>query len=166
MLQSDLILEGQAPVASMNSELVPIIIATVGTDFNDKNNTEKAANHIANIIATKELGGFTTDTLPRALHGRNVELTNFTTKVLGNIGVHHFLLFYSDFLILNDMSDPKWHSLLRQLLIKYVTLLTNPEGTSPSAPSLKRKKCLERDKSSEEACAATASAAGGGSNGD
>jgi hypothetical protein len=117
MLQSDPILEGQAPVASdanlfdilkgnrmmtvINSELVPIMIATEGTDFNDKNNTEKAANHIANIIATKELGGFTTDTLPRALRGRKVKLTNFTTKVLGNIGVHHFLLFYSDFLILN-----------------------------------------------------------------
>ena len=122
MLQSDQILEGQAPVASdanlfdilkgnrmmtvINSELVLIMIATEGTDFYDKNNTEKAANDIANIIATKELGGFTTDTLPRALHGRKVELTNFTTKVLGNIGVHHFLLFYSDFLVLNDMSDP------------------------------------------------------------
>jgi hypothetical protein len=87
------------------------------------------------------------------------------TKVLGNIGVHHFLLFYSDFLILNDMSDPEWHSLLRQLLIEYVTLLTNPEGTSPSAPSLKRQECLEHDISSEEACAATASAAGGGGGG-
>ena len=37
---------------------------------------------------------------------------------------------------LNDMSDPEWHSLLRQLLIEYVTLLANPEGTTPSAPSL------------------------------
>ncbi len=122
MLHSDLILEGQVPVASdanlfdilkgnrmmtvINSELVPIMIATEGMDFYDKKNTEKAANHIENIIATKELGGFTTDTLPRVLCGRKVELTNFTTKVLGNIGVHHFLLFYSDFLILNDMSDP------------------------------------------------------------
>ncbi len=65
------------------------------------------------------------------------------------------------------MSDPEWHSLLRQLLIEYVTLLTNlnPEGTSPSAPSLKRQECLERDKASEEACAATAFAAGGGGGG-
>ena len=98
-MQSDPILEGPAPVASdanpfdilkgnrmmtvINSELVLIMIATEGTDFYDKNNTEKADNHIANIIATKELGGFTTDTLPRALRGRKVELTNFTTKVLG-----------------------------------------------------------------------------------
>ena len=88
MLQSDLILGGPAPVTSdanlfdtlkgnrmmmvINSELVPIMIATEGTDFYDKKNTEKAANHIANIIATKELGGFTTDTLPRVLRGRKV----------------------------------------------------------------------------------------------
>ena len=66
---------------------------------------------------------------------------------------------------LNDMSDPEWHSLLRQLLIEYVTLLTNPEGTSPSAPSLKRQECLERDKSSEEASAAASAAGGGGGGG-
>jgi hypothetical protein len=115
MLQSDPVTESLAPVTrdanlfdilkenrimtDINSELVPIMIATEGTDFYDKNNTEKADNHIANIIATKELGGFTTDALPRALRGRKVELTNITTKVLGNIGVHHFLLFCSDFLI-------------------------------------------------------------------
>jgi hypothetical protein len=43
---------------------------------------------------------------------------------------------------LNNMSDHAWHTLLRQLLIKYVTLLTNPEGTAPSAPSLKRQEFL------------------------
>ncbi len=114
MLQSDPVAESQAPVASdanlfdimegnrmmtvINSELVPIMIATERTDFYDKSNTEKAADHIANIITTRELGGFTTDTLSRALRGRKVELTNFTTKVLGNIAVHHFLLFCYEFL--------------------------------------------------------------------
>ena len=66
---------------------------------------------------------------------------------------------------LNNMSDPKWHSLLRQLLIEYVTLPANPEGTTQSAPSLRRQECLERDKASEEASAATATAAGGGAGG-
>ncbi len=66
----------------------------------------------------------------------------------------------------SSIGYPEWHSLLRQLLIEYVTLLTNPEGTSPSAPSLKRQECLERDKASEEARAATATAAGGGGGGD
>ena len=115
MLQADPVPECPAPVASdvnifnvmtgnrvmkiINSELVPIMIATEGTDFYDKNNVEKASNYIQGIIATKELGGFTMDTLPRALHGRKVELTNFTTKVLANIGMHHLLHFCSDFLI-------------------------------------------------------------------
>ena len=78
MLQSDLILEGQAPVASdanlfdilkgnrmmtvINSELVLIMIACEGPDFYDKNNTETAAEHITNIIASKKLRGYTTDT--------------------------------------------------------------------------------------------------------
>ena len=107
MLQSDPILEGPAPVASdanlfdilkgnrmmtvMNSELVLIMIVTEGTDFYDKNtgNTEKAANHIANIIATKELGGFTTDTLPRALQGRKVD--KFHDESLGKYRCAPFL---------------------------------------------------------------------------
>ena len=41
----------------INSELVPIMIATEGTDFYDKNNVEKASDYIQGIIATKELGG-------------------------------------------------------------------------------------------------------------
>ncbi len=51
----------------INADLVPIMIATEGNDFFDRNHTEKAANHIANIIASHEIGRFTTDTLPRAL---------------------------------------------------------------------------------------------------
>ena len=51
-----------------------------------------AAEHITNIIASKELGGYTTDKLPTALRGIKVELTEFTSKVLGNIGVYHFML--------------------------------------------------------------------------
>jgi hypothetical protein len=110
MLQDDPIPESPVPVAVMpndifnllkgnhvmkviNAELVPIMIATEGMDFYDKNHTEKAADHIANIIAVKELGGFTTETLPRALRGRKVEMTAFTTKVLANICEYHFLHF-------------------------------------------------------------------------
>ena len=107
MLQSDLILEGPAPVTSdanlfdtlkgnrmmtgINSELVPIMIAGEGLDFYDKNNTEKAAKHITNIIASKELGGYTTDTLPTALCGKKADLTEFTMKVMANIGEYHLL---------------------------------------------------------------------------
>ncbi len=84
MLQADPVPESHVPVAVMpsdanrfnrfnhlkgnhvmkviNAELVPIMIATEGTDFYDKNHTEKAADHITNIIAAKELGGFTRQT--------------------------------------------------------------------------------------------------------
>ncbi len=51
------LLKGNVIMKSINAELVPIMIATEGTDFYDKNHTEKAADHIANIIAAKELGG-------------------------------------------------------------------------------------------------------------
>ncbi len=75
-------LKGNYVVRTINAELVLIIIATEGNDFFDRNHTEKAADHIANIIASHELGGFPTDTLPSALCGRKVKMTNFTTKVL------------------------------------------------------------------------------------
>ncbi len=74
MLQADPVPESPVPVAVMpsdanlfnhlkgnqvmkviNAEWVPIMIATEGTDFYDKNNTDKAADYIANIIAAKEL---------------------------------------------------------------------------------------------------------------
>ncbi len=85
------LLKGNVLMKSINVELVPPMIAKEGTDFYDKNHTENAADHIANIIAAKKLGGFTSDTLPRALRGRKVEMTFFTTKVLANICAYHFL---------------------------------------------------------------------------
>ena len=51
------LLQGNRVMKAINAELVPIMIATEGTDFYDKNNTEKAADHIANIIEAEELGG-------------------------------------------------------------------------------------------------------------
>ncbi len=85
------ILKGNRIMTAINSELVPIMIAGEGPDFYDKNNTETAAEHITKIIASKELGGYTTDTLPPALRGRKVDLTNFTMKVMANIGGYHWL---------------------------------------------------------------------------
>ena len=54
-----------------------------------------------------------------------------------------------------------WHLLLRALLIKYVTLLTNPEGPAPSAPLLTRQEVIERDAARQAARAAAAAAARG-----
>jgi hypothetical protein len=83
------LLKGNNIKKIINADLVPIMIATEGPDFFDKNKVEKAADHIANIIAEKELGGFTTETLPGVLRGRKVEMTAFTTKVLANISAYH-----------------------------------------------------------------------------
>ncbi len=68
------------------------------------------------------------------------------------------------------MSDAMWHSLLQQVLFQYVTLLTNPEGPAPSAPTLTRKEIIERVTARKEACpaaisAAAAAAADGSDNG-
>jgi hypothetical protein len=71
---------------------------------------------------------------------------------------------------LEIMTDVTWHSLLQHVLIQYVTLLTNPEGPAPSAPTLTRKEIIERDSSRKEAraaaiAAAAAAAADGGDDG-
>jgi hypothetical protein len=60
---------------------------------------------------------------------------------------------------LESMSDPVRHTLLWNLLIEYVTLLTNSEGPAPSAPALTRREILERDTARKEARAAAAAAA-------
>jgi hypothetical protein len=73
---------------------------------------------------------------------------------------------------LEKMFDPSWHTLLRNLLVQYVTLLTNPEGPAQSAPTLTRKEILELDITRKEASAAStataaaANAGGGGGGGD
>ncbi len=74
---------------------------------------------------------------------------------------------------LESMSDATWHSLLQDVLVRYVTLLTNPEGPAPSAPTLTMKEIIERDTARKEAraaavtaAAATADGGGGDADGD
>ena len=78
------------------------------------------------------------------------------------------------------MPDATWHSLLQDVLVQYVTLLTNPEGPAPSAPMLTKQEIIQHDNARTEARAASAAAAaaaaesggdsggggGGGGNGD
>ncbi len=52
-----------------------------------------------------------------------------------------------------------WHTLLRDVLVRYVKLLTNPEGPAPSAPTLTRKEIIEHDTTRKAARAAAAAAA-------
>ena len=49
----------------------------------------------------------------------------------------------------NELLDCDWHNLLWDLLIEYVTLLTNPDGTTLSTPSHKKQERLERDIASD-----------------
>ncbi len=73
---------------------------------------------------------------------------------------------------LEKMSDPLWQTLLQNLLIKYNTLLTHPEGPAPSAPTLTRQEILEHNAARKEASAAStaataaANADSGGGGGD
>ncbi len=90
MLQTDPFPESPVPVAEMPSDANP---------FNrlKGNNVMKVINAELVPIMIETEGNhwwFTTDTLSRALRGRKVEMTNFTTKVLANIGEYHFLHFF------------------------------------------------------------------------
>ncbi len=60
---------------------------------------------------------------------------------------------------LENTTDATWHSLLQHVLIQYITLLTNPEGPAPSAPTLTKKEIIDRDTARKEACAAAIAAA-------
>ncbi len=75
------------------------------------------------------------------------------------------------------MPDATWHSLLLDVLVRYGTLLTNPEGPAPSAPMLTKQEIIQRDNARKEARTASAAAAaaaaesssdsgGGGGDGD
>jgi hypothetical protein len=56
-------------------------------------------------------------------------------------------------------SDDMWRILLRDVLVRYVKLLTNPEGPAPSAPTLTRKEIIEHDTTRKAARAAAAAVA-------
>ncbi len=49
------------------------------------------------------------------------------------------------------MPDTTWHSVLNEVLVQYITLLTNSEGPAPSAPTLTSKEIIKRDTARKEA---------------
>ena len=49
-------------------------------------------------------------------------------------------------------SDDTWHTLLQDVLVRYVKLLTNPEGPAPSAPTLTRKEIIEHPDITPDIC--------------
>ena len=60
---------------------------------------------------------------------------------------------------LEQMPDSMWHSVLHDVLVQYVTLVTNPEGPAPSVPTLTRQEIIQRDNARKEARAAAIAAA-------
>ncbi len=71
---------------TINSELVPWLIAKEGYNFADRDNIEMATEMIANIIILKGLNGYTAKTFPLTIQGKKVDQTNFTKHVLKTIG--------------------------------------------------------------------------------
>ncbi len=66
---------------------------------------------------------------------------------------------------LENMTDATWHSLLQDVLVRYVTLLTNPEGPAVSVPTLTRQEIIQHDNGRKQACAAAAAAAAAANDG-
>jgi hypothetical protein len=66
---------------------------------------------------------------------------------------------------LERMPDSMWHSLLHDVLVQYVTLVTNPEGPAPSVPTLTRPEIIERDNARKQARAAAIAAAAAANDG-
>ncbi len=66
---------------------------------------------------------------------------------------------------LESTSDDTWHTVLQDVLVWYVTLLTNPEGPAPSASTLKRKDIIEHDTARKEVHAAGVAAAAAAADG-
>ncbi len=62
-------------------------------------------------------------------------------------------------------SDDTWHTLLQDVLVWYIKLLTNSEGPAPLAPTLTRKEIIEHDTTRKEARAAAAAAAAAAADG-
>jgi hypothetical protein len=59
---------------------------------------------------------------------------------------------------LENMTDAMWRSLLQDVLVRYVTLLTNPEGPAPPVPTLPRREIIQRDTARKQARAAAVAA--------
>ncbi len=66
---------------------------------------------------------------------------------------------------LESMSDDTWPTLLQHVL-EHVALLTNLEGSAPSAPTLTRKESIEHDTTRKESSAAAIAAAAAADGGD
>ena len=71
---------------SINSTLVPWLIAEFGIHYGDWDNVETAMPMITHVIVSQQLGGYTERTFPAAIDGHRVEQVAFTKFVLRTAG--------------------------------------------------------------------------------
>ena len=75
---------------TINSELVPWLIAKDGFDFADRENVETVTEMLTKIIIDKELNGYTAKLFPLSIEGKRVEQAKFSKNVLKPVGKRSF----------------------------------------------------------------------------
>jgi hypothetical protein len=73
-------------MATLNSIIVPWLIAEFGIDYADWDNQKTATAMIAHVIVTEQLGGYTERTFPGIIDGYRVQQVAFTKTILQQIG--------------------------------------------------------------------------------
>ncbi len=86
-------LKGHTSMATLNSIIVPWLIAEYGIDYADFNNHKTATAMIAHVIMTEQLGDYTKRTFPAMIYGYRVQKLAFTKMILQQIGIYCALLF-------------------------------------------------------------------------
>jgi hypothetical protein len=80
-------------MTTLNSILVPLLIAEYGIDYADWDNQKTATAMIAHVIMTEQLGGYTVHTFPEMIDGFRVQQVAFTKMILTQIGNYCALMF-------------------------------------------------------------------------
>ena len=87
-------LQQNIPMKTINSELVPWLIAKEGFNFADRDNVETVTEMLTKIIIAKELNGYTAKTFAQSIEGKRVEQAKFSKHVLKTVGMRSFCSSY------------------------------------------------------------------------
>ncbi len=80
------VIRRHVPMQTLNSILLPWLIAEYGIDFASLDNTDVASEMISHIIMKNELGGYTKSTFPAIIEGHAMQWTAFAKFVLSQLG--------------------------------------------------------------------------------
>ena len=76
-------------MATLNSNIIPWLIAEYGINYADIDNHRTATAMITHVVVTEQLGGFTERTFAALIaDGYRVQQSNFTKSVLKQIGMY------------------------------------------------------------------------------